>query len=117
MTSTNGKLRSTDGSWLAGFDAALDVVDQRIDREEIVRGRTISSLRTVDPEPGDSIAGTSAFYPGHQAGWDTRALRRALPPQVQAATYDARLVAGSAAPPRSGPPRPTRPASLGHGRG
>lgn len=92
MTSTNGKLRPTDGSWLAGFDAALDVVDQRIDREEIVRGRTISH-RTVDPEPGDSIAGTSAFYPGHQAGWDTRALRRALPPQVQAATYDARLVA------------------------
>jgi hypothetical protein len=43
MTSTNGKLRSTDGSWLAGFDAALDVVDQRIDRQEIVRGRTISS--------------------------------------------------------------------------
>jgi hypothetical protein len=92
MTSTNGKLRPTDGSWLAGFDAALDVVDQRIDREEIVRGRTISH-RTVDPEPGDSIAGTSAFYPGHQAGWDTRAWRRALPPQVQAATYDARLVA------------------------
>ena len=84
MTSTNGKLRPTDGSWLAGFDAALDVVDQRIDREEIVRGRTISH-RTVDPEPGDSIAGTSAFYPGHQAGGTPvpgggRCRRRCRPP-------------------------------------
>ena len=84
MTSTNGKLRPTDGSWLAGFDAALDVVDQRIDREEIVRGRTISH-RTVDPEPGDSTAGTSAFYPGHQAGGTPvpgggRCRRRCRPP-------------------------------------
>ena len=119
MTSTNGKLRPTDGSWLAGFDAALDVVDQRIDREEIVRGRTISH-RTVDPEPGDSIAGTCPANHCRAVSVLSRAPSRLGHPCLAAGAAAAgagrqlrrEARGGEAAPPRSGPPRPTRPAPL-----
>jgi hypothetical protein len=73
-TTKNGKLRPAgDSGWLAGFDTAMDVIDQRLD--------------------GIPASERGAYLRGYFEGWDARTWQRTLPPRLLAAAYDARLYA------------------------